>query len=305
MKETSGSSGACVVAVTGAYGFIGRHVCDALQRGPYRVVKVNRSSEGVPDICSDLSNAAELARDLRADGVKVLVHSAWAGHPRSAGTDYPGQIRDSLVPTINTLLAAGLAGVDHVVLLGTGGGIPPARGATAPPAYGWAKRTAEGIALANASAFQFRLAIIRPSAVYGPGQDPSRGLGAVTVFADAILRNQPIRILGSDSVTRDFLHVGDLSEAVRYAVDAQLDGTYELGGPEGVSLRDVITAIEHATGRTANVELLPATGVDPQTVLLDNAPFTRKTGWTPSKRVEDSLDELLHSLATHHAGQAP
>jgi UDP-glucose 4-epimerase len=222
MKETSGSSGACVVAVTGAYGFIGRHVCDALQRGPYRVVKVNRSSEGVPDICSDLSNAAELARDLRADGVKVLVHSAWAGHPRSAGTDYPGQIRDSLVPTINTLLAAGLAGVDHVVLLGTGGGIPPARGATAPPAYGWAKRTAEGIALANASAFQFRLAIIRPSAVYGPGQDPSRGLGAVTVFADAILRNQPIRILGSDSVTRDFLHVGDLSEAVRCAVDAQL-----------------------------------------------------------------------------------
>ncbi len=295
------------VGVTGSGGFIGRHLCRHLQDAGLRVIRIARPEDDASaEISTYLADPRKLADQLRDAGVEALVHAAWAGHPRSAGTDYEGQLAASVVPTIHAMLAAGMAELSHVVILGTGGGIAVrAHGSAAPPAYGWAKRTAEGAATATASAFGYGLTVIRPSAVYGPGQDPARGLGAVTTFAAAIVEGAPVRILGDDSVTRDFLHVADLADAVCQVLLQRACGTFELGGPESVSLGELVRLFEAASGKSADVHRLPATGVDPVSVRLDNTLLTAATGWAPRRRVADSVSELIAALGARPRPSGP
>ncbi|WP_341476729.1 NAD-dependent epimerase/dehydratase family protein [Nocardioides currus] len=292
------------VAVTGAAGFIGRHVREQLTHDGHRVVPIDRQSSDDPDhIRDDLSDPNALAAGLERLGVDAVVHAAWSGHPRSAVRNYAGQIRDSVVPTTNTMLACGIARVRKVVLLSSGGGLTAIRQSSgAPPAYGWAKAVSEGIAESHASMFGYALTTIRPSAVYGPGQNPSAGLGAVTVFAAAILAGEPIRILGDDTAVRDYLHVRDLARAVTAALEGGARGTFDLGGPQSVSIRDVIAALEEATGLTAIVEHRPASGVDPMSVQLDDAPFMDLTGWAPTEDFDAGVREVVASLRTAGIG---
>ncbi|MFC6344658.1 NAD-dependent epimerase/dehydratase family protein, partial [Nocardioides hankookensis] len=211
-----------------------------------------------------------------------------------------------LVPTTNVALAAGLAGVRSVVLISSGGGITAIRQRTsAPPAYGWAKAVAEGIFEAHAEMFDYALTTIRPTAVYGPGQRPERGLGAVSVFADAMLRDEPIRVLGPDSATRDYLHVSDLTRAVQAAITNEVHGAFDLGGPRPVSIKELISLLETATGLGARVEHLPASGFDPDSVELDNTPFHDLTGWTPEADLEHSIGEVIAWLRTDRSSAGP
>ncbi len=62
-----------------------------------------------------------------------------------------------------------------------------------------------------------------------------------------------------------------------------------MGGPEVVTLTELISMIESVLGRTASVQIENGTGVDPQIVQLDNDPLTNATGWVPKRRVEDWL----------------
>lgn len=296
------------VAVTGAGGFIGHHVVATLRSEGHRVIAIERTGQpGTDKVVDDLADPNELAAHLIEAGVEALVHAAWTGHPRSAGNDYAGQLRDSLVPTTNVALGAGLARVKSVVLVSSGGGITAIRKQpSAPPAYGWAKAVAEGILEAHAEMFGYSLTTIRPTAVYGPGQRPERGLGAVTVFADAMLRGDSIRVLGPDTATRDYLHVSDLSRAVLAAMKHDVHGGFDLGGPRPVSIKELISLLEGATGLAAKVEHLPASGFDPDVVELDNTPFHDLTGWVPETDLEHSIDAVIDWLTIHrpHARSA-
>lgn len=286
------------VAVTGAGGFIGTHVTATLRTEGQRVIEVRRHGREAADlVIDDLGDPQRLADELQAANVATLVHAAWHGHPRSAGTDYPAQLKYSVGPTTNVMLASALAGIRQVVLVSSGGGLAGVIAhRVAPPAYGWAKRMAEQIALAHSETFGFDLTIIRPSAVYGPGQDPNSGLGAVTIFADRMLRDLPITVMGSDEAVRDFVHVRDVATAVSRALRAHQPGTFDLGGPESVSIRELIALLEKTIGKPARVEMVPATGVDPPKVQLDNGPFRSLTGWRPELRLSDTIGELVESL---------
>ena len=289
------------VAVTGAGGFIGHHVQTLLSDAGHRVVALTRSGDPRPDVVlDDLSEPNSLAASLVEKQVEAVVHAAWMGHPRSAGNDYASQLHHCLLPSTNVALAAGLADVKSVVLMSSGGGLTAIRQRrSTPPAYGWAKAVAEGIFESHAEMFGYALTTIRPTAVYGPGQRPEAGLGAVSVFADALLKGDPIRVLGPDTATRDYLHVRDLARAVHAALVHETDGVFDLGGPRSVSIKELISLLEAATGISAIVDHLPASGFDPATVVLDNTPFHELTGWSPEADIEHSAGEVIEWLRTH------
>ena len=255
------------IAVTGSSGFIGSHVTSTLLLQGHEVVELVRPS---------LDEIKTLA--LKLEGVNVICHCAWMGHPRNE-SDTQRNIYTSMIVG----RAADLAKVYHMVFMSSGGGI------NANTAYSNSKREVESLYSDEFGLFDFNLTVLRPSAVYGEGQDPSKGLGAVTTFLNAINENKPIHILGSPYSGRDFLHVTDLAEAVSSVIEARAFGTFDVGGPEVVQLVDLINMIEDSTGRTASVQIENATGVDPQIVKLDNGPITKATGWTPKRRVEDWL----------------
>jgi UDP-glucose 4-epimerase len=299
---TPASSRSHVVLVTGAAGFIGRHVSAALHSRGHRVVGLVRPghdtqglAETVLDDLSDLDRLAEVLTTVRPTAV---CHCAWSGHPRSAGVDYPGQIVADLVPSTNLAVAAGLAGVQQFVLISSGGALrQELAGDGRPPAYGWAKRATESVIEATSRDFGYRVTVLRPTAVYGPGQDPANGLGAVAVFAANMLRGDSVRLFGSTDAGRDFLHVADLADCVARVIEMGLAGTYDVGGPEVVRLRELIGLLELVLARPADVQVAGRTGVDPELVELDNGPITGASGWRPNRRLETSLPEVVVDVA--------
>lgn len=256
-----------LVAVTGAAGFIGSHVCKELEARGHEVVRLVRPA---------LDNKLSLANQLQ--GVEAICHCAWSGHPRQ-DVDISRNIATSTL----VAMAADLAHVEHMIFMSSGGGI---KGNTE---YAIGKNGVEGLYHKSLGLFDFELTVLRPSAVYGPGQDPSKGLGAVMTFLDAVRHNKPIHILGSPYSGRDFLHVEDLAKCVAEVIEQKTFGTFEVGGPEVVELNRLITLIELALEKTALVQIENPSGVDPQIVKLDNGPIREATGWTPKIFVDSWL----------------
>lgn len=258
------------VAVTGSSGFIGSHITSNLLLKGHEVIGLVRPN---------LDNVRALADKLV--GVESLCHCAWVGHPRQEIDSPQRNIYTSLV----VAEAANLVGIDHVVFLSTGGGIQDT-------SYSRNKREVESLF----TGFDFDLAVLRPTAVYGEGQDSSKGLGAVMTFLKAIVANKSVHILGSPYSGRDYLHVDDLVECVRLVIENKILGTFDLGGPEVITLLELVSIIESALSLTAKIQIENPTGVDPQIVCLNNKSITAATGWRPSRRVVDSISTLRRTI---------
>lgn len=258
------------IAVTGSSGFIGSHIKSNLKSRGHEVIGLIRPS---------LDDVHVLAKRLK--GVEAICHCAWMGHPRNE-SDTQRNIYTSMIVG----KAADLAGVSHMIFISSGGGM------NANTSYSNSKREIESLFSKEFGLFNFDLTILRPTAVYGPGQDPTKGLGAVTTFFNATSSGKPIHILGSPNSGRDFLHVDDLADCVQVIIANKILGIFDIGGPEVIQLSELVAMIELTLNRTAMVQIENPTGVDPQTVSLDNTLITAATGWVPKRRVRDSLKEL-------------
>jgi UDP-glucose 4-epimerase len=262
------------IAVTGAAGFIGSRIVFELTSRGHRVISLVRPA---------LDDKTSLAS--RLEGVQTICHCAWMGHPRQE-VDIARNISTSVL----VAMAADIAKVEHMVFMSSGGGI---KGTTE---YAIGKYGVEGLFSKELGLFDFDLTILRPSAVYGPGQDPSKGLGAVTTFLNSAMNNKPIHILGSPYSGRDFLHVDDLAECTAEVIEQKILGQFEIGGPETIRLNDLIIMVETVLFKPAIVQIENPTGVDPQTICLDNTLITEATGWTPKRRVTKELHSMVESL---------
>lgn len=262
------------IAVTGAAGFVGSHVCEVLDYRGHEVVRLVRP---------DLDEWRALS--YKIDACDAVCHCAWSGHPRNEV-----ESQRNIFTSLTVAKAVGAAGVNHMVFMSSGGGI---RGNTS---YSTSKLEVESLLSQDFELFKFNLTILRPTAVYGPGQDPSKGLGAVITFLNAAMKNKPIHILGSPHSARDFLHVGDLAECTAEVIEQKVFGTFEVGGPETVSLNDLIFLINSLLSRQAVVQIENPTGVDPQTIQLNNTLITEATGWIPQRKLRNELLNLKGSL---------
>ena len=293
------------VLVTGAAGFIGRHLVQRLSAAGHQVLSVVRrpTTELVGDVAvNDLSDPRSLLELLYRYESNCVVHAAWQGHPRAAGVDHVGQLVANVHPSLNLFVAAAEAGVRQIVFLSTGGG--QAHIGSVRPAYGAAKHLVEGLLQHVAAHFDVVGTVLRPSAVYGPGQDPSGGLGAVATFSRKLLLGEPIELFGSVANGRDFLHVTDLAQLVVAAISSPTPGIFPVGGPSVVRLDELVTVLERAVGRTADVRVVEASGVEPSLVRLDNTSATEAFGWRPTISItagaREVVDDLRRRLASEH-----
>ena len=231
-----------IVAVTGANGFIGTHICDGLR---------DAEIAARPVVRKDFASDDELAATLR--GADVLVHAAGATRAVSESA-----LRASNVDLTQRVVAiAGRCGVRRVVLLSSQAAAGPASSRDIPvtetddphpiEAYGRSKLAAEAIVRDAAMSH----VILRPAAVYGP-----RDRDFLEVFR---LANLGIAI---HPANRDhwisIVHVRDVARTVIAAATGSVDrGTYFVANREPQRWRDLFVLAAAACGRTlrADVEI--------------------------------------------------
>ena len=237
------------VAVIGGTGFVGGYLLDALVRsGRQASVLVRpgserklRSAAGVHAIQGDLSSAEDLRSVM--EGCDVLIYNVGIlrEFPRR-GITYESSQYEGVVRAVE---AAREAGVSRMLLMSANG----VKRAGTP--YQDTKYRAEEYAMQS----DLDVTVFRPSVIFG---DPRGTMEFATQLYRDMIR-PPLPAVGffagrdpdKGAIVMSPVHIDDVASAFVKALEdnATIGKTYELGGPEILTWRDMITRIAKATGR--------------------------------------------------------
>ncbi len=297
--------------VTGAAGFIGSTLCEALVADGWRVTGVDAFIDSGPRAERE-ANLAGLADDPRFDLVEAdlataplddLVASAdvvahLAGRPgvrSSFGAGFAPCLRDNLTATQRVLEAAAAAGTRRVVWASSssvyGDAGPGAADEHATPLqprspYGVSKRACEDLA-AIARARGLDVVGLRYFTVYGPRQRPDM---AVRRMCEALCGGPGFTLLGDGAQVRDMTHVEDVVDATLRAMAASAPGpVYNVGGGEPVTLGEVITTLEGIAGMPLPRRRAPAARGDVARTRAGTGRARAELGWVPRVDLVDGL----------------
>jgi len=160
----------------------------------------------------------------------------------------------------------------------------------------WSKLIAEHYVDFYAHQNKFRSCILRMSTVYAPPSDANTP-GLVGNWAEAIDRGERIRLPGSGTPIRDFMHVDDLSEACKAFADSVIrHGTYNIGGGRrnAISLRGLLTKLQKVSELEAVIDdEHPLPSPVPENYVSDLGRITQELGWEPKIALDEGLQTLF------------
>lgn len=227
------------VAVTGASGFIGRHVVKALEDRGDRALAIGRPFD-----------RANVAKTIA--GCDAIVHLAGVVSAVRQRDFYDANVASTRV--VAEAAADAAVRMVHISSLAAAGPAPPAapRREEDPPApindYGKSKLEGER---AVQSVRSLRWTILRPGVVYGPGDRAIQPL-----FALARLGIMPL--VGNETAAYTFIYVDDAVRAMLDALDGRAEGrTIFLGHREPVSPRLLMETIRQTAGSRAAIFSVP------------------------------------------------
>ncbi|WP_163568638.1 NAD-dependent epimerase/dehydratase family protein [Fodinicola feengrottensis] len=263
--------------VTGGCGFLGRVVTRELLARGYDVDVLTRGSDG------GVEGAGTVRADLReamgpiAGKYDAIAHLAAPPSARESFVD-PLTFFDVIVGGTRNLLAAA-GGQPRIVFASTNavygsahdGRLSEDRSTHPESPYAAAKLAAEQIVDG------YDAVTLRIFNIAGPyDTDPTRILPRIlTAAADG----QPIAVNGDGIAVRDFVHVRDVAVAVVRSLEGP-KGIYNIGTGEGVSVIDLIQAVERITGRTVEVQHNPPKP-EPHSLIADITKARSALGWRP------------------------
>ncbi|MGC4091525.1 MAG: NAD(P)-dependent oxidoreductase [Polyangiaceae bacterium] len=297
------------ILVTGAAGFMGRHLLRSVARSknqarwcavdlapPERWWDTPEDFQFVRADCADLGECEQL---LREHAPSAVVHLAGVTRRGASSEERELLFRSNLVSTCNMLKALSRSGAapTHFVLASSGltYGNQPSPFTEALPAipvddYSMCKMLAEQAVLSYARAGLVRACILRPAVVYGPGQSGDMFVPAML----GALRAGRRFAMTAGKQTRDFIYIEDVVKAMALVVERGLEGTYNIGTGEGIAMRDVaelVARLLHCPG-LLGIGDLPYREREVWAYALDPSRL-RAEGWQPHVSIEEGLRRTL------------
>ncbi|HEY8394941.1 MAG TPA: NAD-dependent epimerase/dehydratase family protein [Thermaerobacter sp.] len=292
------------VLVTGAAGFIGSHVVEAVV-GEHEVVAVDDFSSGtlerVGDIAvqrldvTDPDGVMRVFREFRPDAVLHL--AAQVSVERSL-TEPDRDLDVNVYGTMNVLRAAAACGTGRVVfassaaVYGNPHRLPVDEDHPKEPlsVYGRSKLTAEWLVREYARGRGFDYVILRLGNVYGPRQRRETGPVVASFFLDALDGRGPT-IHGDGLQTRDFVYVRDVARAFRLALDCPPGVVANIAGGSATSIRDLAEMVCGLVGPDVRPRFGPPRPGDIRDSVLANDVARRELGWEPNVELATGLTE--------------
>lgn len=315
------------ILVTGAVGFIGYHVAEALLARGERVLGVDNMNayydtrlkharlhrlERHPNFhyaFADIGRTAALGAAIhhhrdRITGIVHLAAQAGVRHSIDHPADYVGP---NVSGHLNILeLGRHLPNVAHTVyassssVYGNSKRVPFAiDDPVDQPAslYAATKRADELMSIAYAQLYRQPLTGLRFFTVIGPWGRPDM---AYFRFVEAILEGRKIDVFGDGSVTRDFTYIDDIVAGVLAALDrpparteAMPHRLYNLGSDRPVSLNHLIGLIEEACGARAVRNILPPAAGDVPATWADLSLSRADLGYEPAMPLDIAIEKFV------------
>jgi UDP-glucose 4-epimerase len=300
--------------VLGGGGFQGSHLSEALLKAGYAVrifEKRNVCRDNIAhlmnrvDWCEgDYSDSSQLDEAVR--GADYVFHLVSTTLPKHSNENMTYDISSNVIATLNLLEISRKREVKKIIFFSSGGtvyGVPneiPIKEEhhTNPIcSYGIHKLAIEKYLSLFHYLYGAEYAVLRISNPYGDRQGISGDQGAVAVFSHRALKNEPIEIWGDGSVVRDYLHISDVIRAAVAVLDYRGNHRiFNIGSGAGMSLNEVVSAIERSVGYPLRVQYKPARPLDVPVNILDISLARNVLGWRPEVSFADGLAMTVASL---------
>jgi len=265
--------------VTGAAGFIGSHLVQALLELDQTVTGLDNFTTGRPAnldeirarvaperwgrfrmIAGDLAERRDCAR--ACEGVEIVLHQAGLGSVPRSLADPAASHRSNVTGFLNLLIAARAAGARRFIyassssVYGDAAGLPRLEdrvGRVLSP-YAATKVMGETYAGVFGLAYQFPCIGLRYFNVFGPRQDPEGAYPAVIpLWIRSLLQDEPVFINGTGDTSRDFCFIDNVVHANLLAATtsdpAALDQVYNIALGGRTTLNELFALIQAAVRR--------------------------------------------------------
>lgn len=154
--------------------------------------------------------------------------------------------------------------------------------------YSRFKRAAEEILLAFMERHNKPILIIRPFSITGVGEQKEHIIPTLirSCYTGELVNFVP-------SPTHDFIDVEDVVKGIGALSDNDARGIYELGTGISYTNQEVLDIVEKATGNKANINVIPSLRDYDNENWVSTNMKARGFGWTPTKRLEQSIQEMV------------
>lgn len=307
--------------MTGGAGYIGSHVVRALKNAGLQPVVLDDLSTGhrefvpedVPFHDVDVLETQDVADILTSESITAVIHLAAYKYAGVSVSKPLHTWRQNAQGTISLLTAMAEATVENLVFSSTaavyGTTDIPLVLETTPThpesPYGETKLAAERMIADQAATGALRYTNLRYFNVVGSGAPELYDSSPHNLFPlviDALLDGRTPIVFGDDYPTpdgtcvRDYVHVSDLAAAHVVALERLInkepvEPVYNLGSGDGVSVREIMTAVAAATGIEFTPEIADRRPGDPPRIVASGELAARDLDW----QMRHSLDDMVRS----------
>jgi len=304
--------------VTGAAGFIGSHVADALVARGDEVTAIDDLSTGrrervhdaVRLVTADIRDTEALGSAFAGAEPEVVFHLAAQADVRVSVERPAHDAEVNVIGTIGVLEAARGCGA-KVVFSSTGGAI---YGECERPAmeddelrpispYGTSKLAGEHYLAAWNRLHGTEHVSLRYGNVYGPRQDPHGEAGVVAIFFGRLAEGQPVTIFGTGRQTRDYVYVSDVVAGTLAAAGHE-PGVFNVGTGRETSVLELYDVARHVSGVDLEPEFAEERLGELARSFLDTKRATAELGFTASVDLEEGLARTWRAVAEGDARAA-
>jgi UDP-glucuronate 4-epimerase len=324
------------IIITGAAGFIGAHVArQVLARGDHVVgldnlndyYDVQLKRDRLADIAHpnfvfhpvDFADPQALDDAVRTVEIDTIVHLGAQAGVRYSLINPTAYAQSNLVGHLNLLELARQRGVRQMVyassssVYGNAQALPlrvSDRVDHPISLYAATKKANELMSESYAHLYRIPLTGLRFFTVYGRWGRPDM---AIWIFAEKILRGQPLTVYNQGQMRRDFTHIDDIVAGIVAAIDRPVvdDGLTKSGGSlaphrilnlgnhQAEDLTRVISLIESACGRRAEVDYQPLQPGDVLETFADISASTAELGFAPTTAIDVGIPDFVAWLRAY------
>lgn len=303
------------ILVTGGLGFIGSHLCEALNAAGHRLTVLDDLStgkrahlvSGATLIEGDVSDDAAVRNAM--EGADACFHLAAIASVDRARLEWLRCHTVNCAGTVNVFEAARARRIPVVYTSSAAvyGNLltPPLTEDMRPQpasAYGADKLACELHGRVAAEVHGVPVAGLRLFNVYGPRQDPASPYsGVISIFAGGLAAGQPLTIHGDGLQQRDFIYVGDVVRAFLAAMQALTQrqiqqGVYNVCTGEPLTIRDLALRMAETLNITPNVRHGPPRAADIRNSFGDPSRAQAELGFAATTPLKQGLAETLTQL---------
>ena len=160
--------------------------------------------------------------------------------------------------------------------------------------YGLSKIVTENYIKFLTSTSHFQSFILRPSNVYGQFQNLIKPQGIIGYAFKSIINNTSIDLYDDGRVTRDFIHVNDLANAVHSCMESDFKesqtAVYNVGSQKGYTIKEILGKINATTQMQIHTVPKSSRSFDCNYNVLKIEKIKRDMNWEPKIEIEDGLN---------------